>query len=182
MGTITLTAGDGLGFVQGYARPDSAIAVALGGVSFGAISAEPLTSTVLAAIVTAASADAMYVQGETSPTLITSLTVNGVAWGVAWSAYDAGADETSYVLTPSGGEFVNGNVYTIVVVEEAPSASVFDVVIRNPGAAFDVSLSTATGPTVVTPAALLSAQLLSSPAISSKASLSPPSAVDVTGR
>lgn len=110
MATITLTAGDFGGVVQGYVRVGSSSGLG----SMGSISAEPIAGQTLDNLITSASGDSIAFVGNQDPNLLTEFTVGGNTWTVASGTYNAGTNTTDYPITTSGGEFVNGNAYTIV--------------------------------------------------------------------
>lgn len=117
MATITLTAGDYFGLIQGYSRVESSLGAT------GSISAEPFAGFTVDTLITGASPgyDALTLVGDTTGTFTdTSFTVNGNTWTIGVGSYDSGI--TTYALTPSGGEFVNGVAYTIVTGSGGPVA------------------------------------------------------------
>ena len=104
---ITLTAGDFGGFAQGYGRAGGVV-----GSAFGSISAQPLAGQTLNYLITGG-VNSIAFDGNQSPTLLTSFTVDGNVWAVSAGTYNSGANATEYPITPSGGSFANGVAYSV---------------------------------------------------------------------
>lgn len=108
MPAITLVAGDASGIVQGYGRTGGSFG------AFGSITGEPITGQTVDTFYTSTGfSDVLMLVGNQSPTLLSTISVNGNAWAVGTGTYDAGTNTTQYPVTPTSARFVPGNSYTV---------------------------------------------------------------------
>ncbi len=101
----------------GYCRTGSSVFSA-----FGTLSSQPIAGQVIDYLVTGSGTDdGLSLVGNQSPTLLTTLYVDGIAWIVGTGVYNAGVGATEYPLTNSNPNFVNAQSYTVSTSPSGPT-------------------------------------------------------------